>query len=352
MTLYLHIPFCDSKCGYCAFNSRVGLENLKKPYMEKLTQNLQNELKKYPNMKFTSLYIGGGTPSVVDESLYEGIFMLLSGKMIENAEMNIEANPNSLNESWLKTMKDYGINRLSLGVQSFFPSKLKFLERSHRADSIFQSFDVISKIGLENVSIDLIYGTPFCDETLLRNEINESCKLPINHISAYQLSIDEGSKFFAQKKEQKLLCFSDFSSIGHFVKGLLEEKGFLQYEVSNYTKGHKSLHNLSYWKSEDYLGIGAGAVGCIGNMRYYPPCEITEYLQDKEIKKEILNEDEKDFESLFLGMRCEVGVLETKIKDKEKLALLLSEKKIQKRGNKIYNNDFFLGDEIALFLSD
>lgn len=353
--LYFHIPFCESKCGYCAFNSSASHNQYKEAYAQRLLVHLEQKLQENPEARFSSLYIGGGTPNVLNESLYTPIFKRLEGLLKSDCEINIEANPNTLNFSWLKELKNLGVNRLSLGIQSFLDCKLEFLERNHKPKNIFKSFEIIDKVGISNVSVDLIYGTPFCTKKHLEYEIKEASKLPINHLSAYGLSIDEGSAFAKNPQKQSQIYhqgdFEGFLSLGHFIKALLEAEGFYQYEVSNYSKGYKSRHNLGYWEGKDYLGIGAGAVGCIENIRTYPSKDIVQYLEDLSEEQEILTPKDKALERLFLGMRCEVGVEESQIPQKEHLEILKQENKVWQRAERIYNRDYFLGDEIALFLS-
>ena len=348
--MYLHIPFCDSKCGYCAFNSKTNKNHLKHQYMQRLYDDLAEQLAFYGVSKITSVYIGGGTPSVVESSKYQRIFEILYPFLKGNAEVNIEANPNSLTLEWMKNLKSFGVNRLSLGVQSFFAEKLRFLERIHREDSIYEAMENALKVGLENISIDLIYGTPFCAKEILEQEVQMASKLPINHISAYQLSIDEGSRFFVQQKREFSGEFEGYPSMGHFMKECLGQQGCVQYEVSNYARGCYSKHNLGYWEQKEYLGVGAGAVGCINGIRTYGVCEIEDYLKGKSGDREILKSKDIELEHLFLGLRSCVGVLESKITKKKALEILLNEKKVEKKENKIYALDYFLGDELALFL--
>ncbi|MDD6055522.1 MAG: radical SAM family heme chaperone HemW [Helicobacter sp.] len=351
--LYLHIPFCDSKCGYCAFNSKTNKNHLKQPYMQTLanylTKKLQILQESYNKIQITSIYIGGGTPSVVESYLYENIFAAFKPYLCDGCEITIEANPNSLDLEWLRNLKSYGVNRLSLGVQSFFEKKLEFLEREHKIKNSFNALEMAQSVGLDNVSIDLIYGTPFCIKNVLQEELEISKKLPIAHISAYELSLDAGSRFY--KTHRGILKdssdeFCGFASMGHFVKAYLE--GFLQYEVSNY--GRVSLHNLNYWQGGNYLGIGAGAFGCVENERYFMPRNIYEFMQDFKEIKESLNKDDLELERLFLGFRSCVGVDIGYIKNRQKLEILLQENKVFMDNDRIFAKDYFLGDEIALYL--
>ncbi len=351
-SLYLHIPFCESKCGYCAFNSQSDKNHLKLPYMERLTEYIAHKVKMLQNedwqIQITSLYIGGGTPSVIDAHLYEKIFEILKPFIVNGAEMSVEANPNSLSLEWLQTMCALGVNRLSLGVQSFKKEKLEFLQRDHNLSNVFRAIEMASSVNLKNLSIDLIYGTPLCSKSLLKEELEIASKLPINHISTYHLSIEEGSRFF--QKQQSLGLkekeFDGFLSIGHFVAMHI---GLPQYEVSNY--GEISQHNLNYWQGNNYLGIGAGAVGYVFNVRTKMPERLDVFLRDFREEKECLSAEDLNLEHLFLGFRSCVGVLVDRIPNQKNLAILLEENKVYKSGDRVYACDYFLGDELALFLS-
>ncbi|MDE5591964.1 MAG: radical SAM family heme chaperone HemW [Helicobacter sp.] len=350
IALYLHIPFCDSKCGYCAFNSTTNQNYLKDLYMQTLHQHLKLKIEHLGISEFSSVYIGGGTPSVIEARLYEDIFRTITPYLSKNAEINIEANPDSISLEWLLALKDFGVNRLSLGVQSFFKEKLIFLERSHRKDSVFKAVDSALKVGLKNINIDLIYNTPLCTQKLIEQEIYQASQMPINHLSAYQLSIDEGSRFFTQNKQEKKDEFEPFSSIGHFIKSCLHSHGFKQYEVSNYSRGYCSKHNLAYWKQKPYLGIGAGGVSFINQTRFYTPNNIQTYIQNFHETQEFLSKEDIELETLFLGLRSCIGVFEENISNKEKLEILLQENHVKSQKGKIYAQDYFLADEIALFL--
>lgn len=335
-----------------------------------ITYKFKLLLQQYKNLTITSVYIGGGTPSIVEAKAYEAVFAEIYPYLQSDAEITIEANPNTLNLEWLSSLKSFGVNRLSLGVQSFDSEKLAFLERDHKEDSIYNALDLAFKVGLENLNVDLIYGTPLCSPKLIESELQRATSLPIQHISAYHLSIEEESRFFDKQKEkfgsifpkdsnkeysmESNEEFGGFLSIGHFVCAYLNDTGFRQYEVSNYAKSKPSfkpsLHNLNYWSGKAYLGIGAGAVGCIDKIRTTMPKSLERFLEKFEEQTEILSLEDELLEHLFLGFRSCVGVQESKIPNKKNLALLLDSKKVLKKGEKIYAQDYFLGDEIALFV--
>ena len=344
MTLYVHIPFCASKCGYCAFNSIDSHFDLQEEYVEALLIDLAHSIE---GKSFTSVYFGGGTPNILHQKFYESIFELIGQKasLSKDAEITMECNPNLIQQSWCESLKSLGANRVSLGVQSFFEKKLEFLQRDHRSYDIFQSIEILKQSSLVNLSIDLIYNTPFDSVETLGVELERLKSLEVSHLSAYALSIDKGSVFY---KAPPKLSGVDYS---FELREMLGEIGFVQYEVSSYCGGHKSAHNLSYWRGEDYIGCGAGAVGCVGNVRSRGTQSVLGYIKNPLKKqKEILSDEQKRFERLFLGLRCEEGVSLDEV-DARKAQILLDEQKCRQVENRLVALDFFLADEIALWLS-
>ncbi len=349
MLLYIHIPFCDSKCHYCSFNSYVDRFHLKSAYMDALLVQLRFELKRFKaaSGSIASLFIGGGTPSTIPPQLYEPIFKTLAPYLSSNVEITTEANPNSTTPAWLSKMKNLGVNRISFGVQSFDENKLKLLNRAHSPMQAIEAIKNASAIGFENISIDLIYGMAGDTKELLTNDIDTAFTLPINHLSAYALTIEENT-LFAQKPQM-----SD-EKLEH-TRWLFEEikkHGFNQYEISNFGT-YTSRHNLGYWRYEDYMGVGSGAVGKQRNTRLYPDVSIEKYIQiPLHIRQERLSQDDIRFEKIFLGLRSQVGIDASLLKSsqKEKADILLQEGKIRFKNNRYYNDDFLLADEIALYL--
>ena len=302
MICYIHIPFCDSKCFYCAFNSFANISHLKNQYFKSLLLQLKNDLNIFNVKKLKTLYIGGGTPSSIMAQEFEPIFATLFPFLEKNAEITIEANPNSADKKWLKEIKSFGVNRISFGVQSFNDKKLSFLGRAHNAKMAKEAIFNAKNIGFSNISVDIIYDTPFDTKDFLKKEFHHLKNLPINHLSLYSLTIEKNTPFFKQNIKQNIL---DPKTIVSFAK----ELGFMQYEVANFGKNYQSIHNLSYWKYDEYLGIGCGAVGRIKNKRYYPLQNIKNYISNPLQKKaEILSQDDIITEKLLLGLRSNVGV--------------------------------------------
>jgi len=257
MLTYIHIPYCDSKCHYCSFNSYVDKFDMRKTYMEALYRQLAFELERFNVTKgsIETLFIGGGTPSTVSSELYQPIFGLLSPYLAKDAEITTEANPNSATETWLKGMHSLGVNRISFGVQSFNSEKLKALNRAHTPTQAINAIHTASDLGFEHLSLDLIYNYRGDTQTLLADDIEKAFMLPIDHISAYELTIENGTAFSSTpevRQENEALAF--------FVAEQIRKRGFEHYEISNFGK-YQSRHNQGYWKLKNYIGAGAGAVG-------------------------------------------------------------------------------------------
>lgn len=350
MLLYIHIPFCDSKCYYCAFNSYVDKFHLKSAYMNTLSKQLKFELERFDikGKEIESVFIGGGTPSCVEAHLYKDLFQELKPYLMSDIEITTEANPNSATYEWLEQMYELGINRVSFGVQSFDDKKLKLLNRAHNSKDAKDAILNASKVGFKNISLDLIYAVATDTKELLENDLNTAFSLPINHLSAYALTIEEGTPF-----EKKPHLGNEKLDLTNQIFKKIKDFGFSQYEISNFGE-YKSFHNIGYWQYKDYIGLGSGAVGKMGLNRYYPTKIIEEYIKNPlNIDIEILSEDDKRIEQIFLGFRSFVGVKKTILNENElkKAMLLVDEKKLQLDDDTFYNKDYLLADEITLFIS-
>jgi oxygen-independent coproporphyrinogen-3 oxidase len=347
--LYIHIPFCDSKCNYCAFNSYTNLNHLKKNYFEALKKQF---LSLNPT-EYKTVFIGGGTPSTMPVKFYEQLFELISPYTKNTKEITVECNPNVSSE-WLKEIKNLGVNRISFGVQSFNEEKLKFLNRNHSKFQAINSVNNAKKAGFENINIDLIYATALDNKNLLKNDLEIAFSLPITHISAYSLTIEEGTKFEGDFSKRK-----DDEELEVWFIDKIKEK-FNQYEISNF--GKVCLHNLGYWQGLEYDGIGAGAVGFrkwrMENgewriYRYYPSNNVYEYIKNptKYDYEYLSNEDIKK-EKVFLGLRSIIGFDENILNKEEKnrVETLIHENKLHRKGDKIYSNDFLLADALTNYI--
>ncbi len=318
-------------------------------YMQALLKSIEYELTKYSIKKeeLETLFIGGGTPSVVPAKLYAPIFELLQPHLKPNAEITSEANPNSAGREWLQGMLNLGVNRLSFGVQSFNNKKLQQLNRAHSAQEAIEAVTNAHSVGFNNISVDIIYDLQGDSTELLQSDLKQALSLPINHISSYELTIEKATNF-AKRAEVK----SNNESLGFFLRDFITRYGLKQYEVSNYGNS-PSKHNMGYWQYKEYLGLGAGAVGSTGSKRYYPHTNIDQFIKDPNyIRIEHLKQEDILTEKIFLGLRSIVGI------EKELLPLtmqknadfLCQEKKLTLQNGRYHNNELFLSDELALYI--
>ncbi len=348
MLLYIHIPFCDSKCHYCSFNSYVDLFHLRESYMNALFVQLKFELERFDakEKSIETIFIGGGTPSTVKAELYRPLFALLQPYIKENAEITSEANPNSATAEWLEGMHALGVNRISFGVQSFNDEKLKKLGRAHKAIDASAAVIRAEKAGFKHLSLDLIYAVDGDTKALLEHDLNEAFSLPIDHLSAYALTIEEGTPFASTPDvANEKLALTEW-----FLKRI--KTRFPSYEISNFGE-YRSRHNLGYWEYKDYIGLGSGAVGSLKGTRYYPTTNVQAYIENPlNIAEEVLSEESIKTEKIFLGMRSIVGVNEAILSKQElkNAQLLVNEQKLSYKEGSFFNDDYLLSDELALFI--
>ena len=317
--------------------------------MDALHQQLLYELERFDVQKnsIESVFIGGGTPSTIPPKLYDNIFSAFLPYMKENAEITTEANPNSATQEWLQGMKDLGVNRVSFGVQSFDDNKLKLLNRAHNSKQAIEALHSAYKIGINNLSLDLIYAVAGDTQELLQKDLGTAFSLPINHLSAYALTIEEATPF-----EKKPQMAQEHLATTQWLFDTITSKGFTHYEISNFGS-YRSAHNLGYWHYKNYMGVGAGAVGKLEDARLYPQKDIDAYIANPLlIEKEKLSDTDQKTEKIFLGLRSVVGIAKTLLNDEElkRCELLIQEDKLSASATHYYNSDYLLADEIALFI--
>ena len=317
--------------------------------MKALYAQLSFELQRFDAkpQSIETLFIGGGTPSTVSAELYTPIFELLDPYLQKNAEITTEANPNSATKEWIEGMRNLGVNRVSFGVQSFNAQKLKALNRAHNPQQAKDAILYAKALGFKHLSLDLIYNYQGDTKELLLNDIEEAFSLPIDHISAYELTIEDGTKFSNTPEVRQ-----EDENLAFFVADEIEKRGFKAYEISNFGT-YQSRHNKGYWEIKDYIGAGAGAVGFLKDKRYYPQTDIETYVTDPlNITEEALTADELLTERILLGLRCTIGIQKSLLSDKmiEKANTLCEEKKLLCDATHYYNGNFFLSDELALYI--
>jgi len=349
LLLYIHIPYCDSKCHYCSFNTYVDKFDTREDYMHALHKQLSFELKRFNTQKnsIETLFIGGGTPSTVSPELYAPIFDLVKPYLQVDAEITTEANPNSATKTWLEGMKILGVNRVSFGVQSFDTKKLKALNRAHSPQQAKDAIMHADILEFKHISMDLIYNYQSDTKALLLNDIKTAFTLPIDHISAYELTIEDGTKFSATPEVRQ-----DDENLAFFVTEEIEKQGFKAYEISNFGT-YQSKHNKGYWEIKNYIGAGAGAVGFLKDRRFYPSSSIESYIENPlNITEELLTKEELLTEKIFLGLRSNIGIEKTSLTSamQQRADLLCEEKKLKMTDRHYYNENFFLSDELSLYI--
>lgn len=306
MSLYVHIPFCKNICAYCDFAKVFYNEKWADQYIDLIKEEL--EVRK-ANCKHDTVYIGGGSPSALSLLQLEKLFTILKEPLSNTKEATIEVNPEDLTLEKALLFKKSGINRVSLGVQTFQKRLLEIIERKHDLEMVQNALNMLSKAGIERISIDFIYGLPTQTFDDLRKDLEILETLPmVKHVSFYTLILEENTKFHlnnVQLKDDDWLI--EAQSI--LMDGL-KKQGFSRYEVSNFCKGNQqSLHNLVYWQHEHYIGVGCGASGYIGNERYDNTKSITEYLKGKTTQiSTFLSKEDEMFEVMMLGLRLTKGL--------------------------------------------
>ena len=272
-SLYLHIPFCTTKCTYCAFNTYINLETLIPAFVDALCAELRTVARAQPQIPLWSVFFGGGTPSLLTISQFEQVFAVIKQNFIvsPDSEITIEANPNDLSYDYLVGLRGVGINRLSLGMQSAVESELKLFARRHDHTVVKAIWPDIRRAGFDNVSLDLIYGTPYQTLDSWLATLDATLSLAPEHISLYALGLEEGTPLKDWVEQGRVAAPDDdlAADMYELATDLLAEHGYRQYEISNWSKpGYESRHNLQYWRNWPYIGVGPGAHGFAGGVRY------------------------------------------------------------------------------------
>ena len=323
--IYIHIPFCKSKCYYCDFISYQNKEEQVEEYIEEVIKEIeQYDIKKY---NVTTIYIGGGTPSFIDEKYIKQILENLKEKLIDNEtkfediEITIEINPGTINEEKLKQYKNSGVNRISIGLQSTNDKLLKQIGRIHTYRQFVEAYELVKKTGFENINIDLMMGLPNQTIKDIKQALDEIEKLEPTHISVYSLIVEEGTKIekLINNGELELPDEEIERQMYWYVKNKLELNGYKHYEISNFAKkGKESKHNMNCWEQKEYIGIGAAAHSYLNDTRYsnsaFKECQKWSF-KDKKIEEKQNFEDKKK-EYMLLGLRKIDGVSIQKFKEK------------------------------------
>jgi oxygen-independent coproporphyrinogen-3 oxidase len=328
-SLYIHIPFCEKKCNYCDFTSYSGQNHFIPPYMTALKKEIAAYSDSLEAPAITSVYFGGGTPSILDGSEIEELLAHIRDEfnLEEGMEVSMEVNPGTVNLARLLRYKKAGVNRLSIGAQSFNDAHLKSLGRIHTSSQIKYTYKSARTAGFKNINLDLIFALPKQDVIEWSNNLKAAVSLGPEHISTYNLVIEEGTPFHEvcdvlelPSDEEEALMYEDAIQT-------LTASGYEHYEISNFAKpGFRCRNNLTYWENREYIGVGAGATSYIASSRFTNPLDISTYIAEWSEPHPLILKDKHDSgkqtrlqefgETVFLGLRLTSGIDVVKLQKK------------------------------------
>jgi oxygen-independent coproporphyrinogen III oxidase len=314
--LYIHIPFCKQACFYCDFHFATSLV-----YRQEMVNSIIREIEiraKEITSPLSSIYFGGGTPSILDKYQLEAIFKAISDNFFisHEVEITLEANPDDLSLEHLQFLKSTGINRLSIGIQSFREEDLRFMNRAHSSQEALDCVGLATRVGFERISIDLIYGTPGLSNADWETQLRTATDLPINHLSCYALTVEPNTPLAKQIRLGKLPNTDDEQTAQQFniLQELAPKLGFNHYEISNLSRGNSiAIHNSGYWSGKNYIGIGPSAHSFNGNSRRMNIANNMKYIEglktgDCPNEIEIINNQTRYNELVLTGLRTSKGV--------------------------------------------
>ena len=318
--IYIHIPFCASKCSYCDFYSLQGCDYLMPEYQDALLDHIEESSQAIKNYEVDSIYFGGGTPSYYGADRIIEIFdiLKLNGNVRLDSEVTIECNPDSISYTALKLLREEGVNRISIGFQATNNDLLKLIGRRHNFQQAKKAYYEARKAGFDNISIDLMYGLPSQTKSDWADTLAEIVALHPEHISCYGLKLEPGTPMYEEYNGSPILPDDDDQAdMYSYAAEMLERYGYKQYEISNFcAPGYESRHNLKYWNLDDYMSFGPGAHSCIGSLRYSFVKDLRQYIYGVGKKISIVDEYEnidpmeRAAEYVMLAMRTSRGVSE------------------------------------------
>lgn len=328
LAFYIHIPYCVKRCGYCDFNTytptelkiSTGLEQISNSYIDLLLQEIDSVREQIVGeIKVPSIFFGGGTPSLMQPNDIGRVIAKIKNEfdLLSNSEITLECNPDTVTKDSLENFKKVGINRVSFGMQSAVPHVLATLDRTHKPENLAQATTWANEVGISEISVDLIYGTPGESITDWQTSIDSALALPITHISAYALIIEEGTKLAAQIKRGDVPEVDDDLVADKYLIAdkAFKEAGFEWYELSNWSKpGSESKHNMAYWNGDNWWGAGPGAHSHLNGKRFWNvkhPNLYKERIQNKQsavADSEVLKKDQIESERLMLLLRLPSGI--------------------------------------------
>ncbi|MBO5855017.1 MAG: radical SAM family heme chaperone HemW [Bacteroidales bacterium] len=361
--IYIHIPFCKSKCAYCNFFS-LASESKIQDYVEALKKEIIARKTYLGNEIVKTIYFGGGTPSLLSVKNIEEIINLLNKnyEIVSSPETTLEINPDTIDREKMSSLKQVGINRMSVGIQSFHDDDLKYLGRRHDSRHAMQVLDDLKQTGFEKITLDLIYGMPTLTEEKWNKNLDIFFSTGFSHLSAYALTVEPKTILGQRIEKGDLQNISEDDAIRHYniLVERTKENSFEHYEISNFAKeGCRSQHNSIYWKDVKYLGLGASAHSYDGNSRQWNISNLTKYIQlvgnsNDYFEKEILTKEDKFNEYVMTSLRtswgCDIRKMETDYGERYAVHFLKNVKKYLDSGIMlIKNNNYILTDEGMLF---
>ncbi|MDR4948647.1 radical SAM family heme chaperone HemW [Neobacillus cucumis] len=316
---YLHIPFCEHICHYCDFNKVFLKDQPVDEYIKAIGREMEMTLSEFPTGSLDTIFVGGGTPTSLNEQQLYQFCESINKNLPKSAtlEYTFEANPGDLSKEKLQILKDAGVNRISLGVQTFNEELLKKIGRVHKAKDVYQSVENAKRIGFENISIDLIFSLPTQTVQDFKDSLTEAFSLDIPHYSAYSLIIEPKTVFYNLLKKGKLPTPGEDveANMYEILMEEMEKHGFNQYEISNFSKaGFESKHNLTYWNNEYYYGFGAGAHSYVNGRRRSNIGPLKKYMEQLNqhvlpiLEDHPVSKEEQMEEEMFLGLRKTKGI--------------------------------------------
>ena len=314
--IYVHVPFCLSKCHYCDFCSKTHADDETVDlYVKRLCEEIEKTASNHKAglCQADTVYFGGGTPTLLNPLQFERIINTIEGSfgIAAGAEITAEANPKTADAEKLKNMRSVGINRLSIGMQSIHDSELRTLGRIHSSGDFFETYGAARRSGFDNISVDLMYGIPNQTRDLFERSVKGVAMLDPEHISSYCLTVEDDTNFGRRRDSLTLPEEDAVADMYSDMSEILQKYGYHKYEISNFAKaGRESRHNLKYWQLDDYLGFGPAAHSCLSSVRYSNSRDIDAYLRGEDISEgcDAIGEVERMNEFVMLGMRLSRGV--------------------------------------------
>lgn len=368
--IYVHIPFCKSRCVYCGFYSTTMLP-WRNRYVDAVCREMQLRAREWSSHSFSTVYLGGGTPSQLSVSQLERLFLHIINiyRVEEGAEITIECNPDDITDDFALGLRSLRINRVSMGVQTFSDARLRFLHRRHTASQVLLAVERLKRMGIDNISIDLMFGFP--DETLAQweEDIDSALSLDVQHLSAYSLMYEEGTLLYKMRCEQIASGHADVErdeelsvAMYEMLVDRLESAGFEHYEISNFAKrtprrSFRSRHNSSYWQGVPYIGVGAAAHSYDIDTRQWNVADIRQYIKRISqgilpAEKEILTEELRYNDAITTALRTCEGISYTDLPEKFRSYLLQQAQKHIWQGLLVQADGHLRLTRKGLFISD